>query len=284
MPESPAMGDLAADTEPQPDGDGRYRVRLSADWEIWGPMGGYISAIALRAAGAEATLPRPASISVHYLGVATFDEVQLMVEPLRAGRSAESLRVTMRQDDRPILEALVCTIADVEGLEHDVAVAPDVPGPDGLRSTSELTSEPPPFAFWENFEARPLAWRDDWPPPGPEDPVWQEWLRFVTPTTSEDPWVDAARSVLLVDLPSWPSASRAHAYKWPERQEWVAPSLDLYVALHQSAAGDPWLLIDGVSPIATDGLIGWNARLWSSDRRLIASGGGQALCRRVRQP
>ena len=38
------------------------RRRLSADWEIWGPMGGYVAACALRAAGASteqlATRPR----------------------------------------------------------------------------------------------------------------------------------------------------------------------------------------------------------------------------------
>ena len=46
------MGDLAADTAVEPLGDGRYRASVSRDWEIWGPMGGYIASIALRAAGA----------------------------------------------------------------------------------------------------------------------------------------------------------------------------------------------------------------------------------------
>jgi acyl-CoA thioesterase-2 len=87
--------------------------------------------------------------------------------------------------------------------------------------------------------------------------------------------------VLLADLPSWPSASRHHSWKWADGPDWVAPSLDLYVAFHQAAPQDPWLLIDGAAPIAAEGLIGWNCRLWSSDRTLVASGGGQALCRRV---
>ena len=64
----------------------------------------------------------------------------------------------------------------------------------------------------------------------------------------------------------------------------MAPSLDLYASFHQFVPDDPWLLIDGAAPIATDGLIGWNGRLWSSDFKLIASGGGQALCRRVPSP
>ena len=46
------MGDLANDTAIQPRGDGCYAASLSADWEIWGPMGGYVAACALRAAAA----------------------------------------------------------------------------------------------------------------------------------------------------------------------------------------------------------------------------------------
>ena len=46
------MGDLAADTAVTEVGEGRYTARLSRDWEIWGPMGGYVAATALRAAGA----------------------------------------------------------------------------------------------------------------------------------------------------------------------------------------------------------------------------------------
>jgi len=87
--------------------------------------------------------------------------------------------------------------------------------------------------------------------------------------------------VVLIDVVSWPSASQHHAWKWPNGQEWIAPSLDLYVAFHDPQPKEEWLLIDGHSPIAADGLIGWTGRLWSESRRLIASGGGQLLCRRV---
>ena len=276
------MGDLAVDTAVEALGDGRYSARLSRDWEIWGPMGGYVAAVALRAAGAESTFPKPASFFCHYLGVAAFDVVDLTVTRIRTGRTAESLRVSMTQGDRPILDATVSTVAGGEGLEHEITAPPVVPGPDGLLDLATLAEgQEPPFPFWRNFEARPIEWRRDWPPPGPEDPVWQQWERFVPTSTFADPWVDAARTVLLVDLPSWPSAYQHHAWRFPERQEWIAPSLDLYVAFHQAVPDDPWLLIDGHAPIAAGGLIGWTGRLWSSDRKLVASGGGQALCRRV---
>ena len=69
------MGDLAVDTAVTRTGEGRYTASLSADWEIWGPMGGYIASVALRAAGAESPFARPASFFCQYLGVAGFDTV-----------------------------------------------------------------------------------------------------------------------------------------------------------------------------------------------------------------
>lgn len=280
------MGDLGVDTAVTNVGDGRYTAVLSREWEIWGPMGGYVAAVALRAAGAESQFERPASFFCHYLTVGRFEEVQIEVTKLRSGRTAESLRVLVRQGDRDVMDATVSTIADVPGVEHEITEPPDVPGPEGLKNMAELMAEVdpeggPPFPFWRNFEPRPTAWKHEWPPDGPEPPVWQQWERFEPMPDVSDPWIDWARVVLLVDLPSWPSGSMPHAYKWRNGPEWMAPSLDLYVAFHQSPKGDPWLLIDGHSPIATDGMLGWNARLWSSDRRLLASGGGQALCRRV---
>ncbi len=97
--------------------------------------------------------------------------------------------------------------------------------------------------------------------------------------TFSDPWVDACRSLILVDLQSWPSASRAHA----PGHEFIAPSLDLYVAFHDPRPDSEWLLADGCSPIAQDGLMAWNGRLWAEDGALVATGAGQMLCRRVRQ-
>jgi acyl-CoA thioesterase II len=275
------MGDLAVDTAVE-GGDGQYTALPVDEWEIWGPEGGYIASFALRAAGRESSFPRPASFFCHYLGVARFEPIELTVSKLRSGRTAESLRVTVTQDGRPILDATVWTVADsVDGISHDLSSAPEVPGPDGVENLEELfaaigTAEPPPFPFWNNFEARPLDFRVDWPPAEPLEPVWREWLRFLPTSTFDDPWVDACRALIVVDVVSWPAAHRHHAWKQPP---FIAPSMDLYVAFHEPAAADPWLLADGHSAVAGDGLVNWTGRLWSSERRLVASGMGQLLCR-----
>jgi acyl-CoA thioesterase-2 len=274
------MGDLANDTAIQPRGDGCYAASLSADWEIWGPMGGYVAACALRAAGASTEQARPAAFSCHYLGVARFGPVDLRVETRKSGRTATSQRVEVSQEGRPILDAMVWSVDDVEGLEHDETSSPDVPDPDQLPDIRALLPDDaePPFPFWYNLEAKPIEFEGEWPPPGPRPARWQEWLRFTPTATFEDPWVDAARCVILVDLPSWPSAHRPHAWKQPP---FMAPTLDLNVAFHRPTSGRDWLLCDGAAPLSTGGLFGWTARVWSTGGQLHASGGGQCLYRRL---
>ena len=83
------MGDLGKDTAVS-GGDGNYTSVLSRDWEIWGPMGGYVAACALRAAGAASEHPRPAAFSCHYFNVARFEPVDLRVETRRTGDRSNS--------------------------------------------------------------------------------------------------------------------------------------------------------------------------------------------------
>jgi acyl-CoA thioesterase-2 len=273
------MGNLGTDTAVEQLDEHRYRATLDKDWEIWGPMGGYAASVALRAVGAESPYPRPASFTCHYLSVAAFEDVEIVVTPLRTSRVAGSYRAEVTQADRRILEATVWAIADdAPGLEHDEALPPNVEGPDGLKNMQELWTDvpdaKPPFKFWENFECRPLEFHPDWPPPGPLPAVWQQWIRFLE-GDYDDAWIDACRSLVLVDVQSWPAAHRPHAHL---EHGMYAPSLDLYVALHRRPTTD-WLLTDGVSPVGEGGLLGWSGRLWDANRNLISSGGGQLICR-----
>jgi acyl-CoA thioesterase-2 len=270
------MGDLAADTAVE-GSDGRYRAVLSRDWEIWGPNGGYVAAVALRAVGAATPLRRPASFTCHFLSVASFDVVDIEVTPLREAKRAASWRVSITQQDRPILAGIAWVIGDVPGIEHDVSQMPNVPPPAALKPIEELAGPDvyaPRYAFWRNLETRPIDWVP-WEQRPPRPPVWQEWYRFRPRATFEDPFVDAARSVILVDTMLWPAACQPYVNDTP----YVAPSLDVTVHFHRSAPESEWLLCDATASIAADGLIGGRASVWSADGQLVASGGGQLLCR-----
>jgi acyl-CoA thioesterase-2 len=213
------------------------------------------------------------------LSVAEFDVVDLQVTTLRAAKRAESLRVTMTQKGRPILEATAWVIGDADGLEHDVATMPEVSPPSALKPLHELV--PPEqlaqrFRFWSNLESRPLDFV-----PGAERPIgapaWREWYRFRPRATFDDPFVDAARSLLLIDTMGWPAASVAH----PRDSGYVAPSLDVNAHFHRLDSDEEWLLADAVAPVATNGLIGAQGKVWSAGGQLLASGSCQMLCRPV---
>ncbi|HEX7167743.1 MAG TPA: thioesterase family protein [Acidimicrobiales bacterium] len=277
------MGNLAEDTAVE-GADGRYTATFGSDWNIWGPNGGYVAAVALRAAGVHSEFPRPASILCHYLGVAAFEPVDIEVVSLRKAKRAESVRVSIRQGGNPIAEAMVWCIADeMAGLVHDAATTPDVPPPSQLKSMRQHLEEngveqPQSFIFWDNFDDRLPAWMpwEEWANREVLEPHVNRWLRFKPQATFDDPFVDACRSVILIDTFQWPAAVGAHR---PDSLTYVAPSLDLAVSLHDLDPSSEWLLVDAVSPIARDGLVGGQASVWSESGKLLASGGQQMLCR-----
>ena len=128
------MGDLEVDTRLD-GGDGHWTAQLDPSWAIWGPCGGYIAAVLLRAVGAHSAFPRPATLSVNFLGVARFEPVDLHAETLQAGKRSQAIRVSMTQDGRPISHAVSWTVAEPDGrdgIAYDWTEPPDVPGPEGL--------------------------------------------------------------------------------------------------------------------------------------------------------
>jgi acyl-CoA thioesterase II len=275
------MGDLDKDTAVA-GGDGRYTATPSADWAIWGPNGGYIASIALRAAMAESGFERPASLTCQYLRAAKFEEVELEVTSLRQTRRAECLRVSMTQQGERILEAQVWSVAELDGIEHQHAPPSDPNPPEATPTILEQFAihgieDPgqPPFPFWLNFESRPLDFIVDWENRPAGEPVAGGWYRYEpTATFPDDPVIDACRSLILADTFTWPAVTRAHTGQLP----WIAPSLDLAVQFHHDVRDQPWLLVRGEAPIAHGGTIACTSRVWGADGRLAATGSGALLC------
>lgn len=282
------MGALGEDTAVEAaDGEGRFTHRLRGAWRLWGPNGGYIASVALRAAGACTPLARPASISCLFLGVASYDEktVDIEVISLRRTKRSDALRVSITQGDNRILEAHVWAVADgMSGLEHDDTQMPDVPLPRELKTFEELDPNTPPNHFWDNFDGKPVEWipPDAWPPPPPVAPRAQQWMRYRPEALyPDDPWIDAARAVILLDTYQWPAAHRAHVHRGPDEPAFIAPNMDQNIHFHQAAPLSEWLLIDAHGPIATGGLMAGESRVWSEDRKLVASARSNLMCREV---
>ena len=111
--------------------------------------------------------------------------------------------------------------------------------------------------FWDNFDQRLLEWSTEWPPPDPLPPTWRTWVRSQPTATFDDPWVDAARSLIVLDVGSWPAGSRPHMYLDPP---YIAPSLDLYASFQYPGVTSDWLLLDAHSPVAHGGLLSWTGQ------------------------
>lgn len=266
------MGDFLADTAVA-GASGRYRARLSPEWEVWGPLGGYVAAIALRAIGAESPLRRPASFSCLFLAVGRFDDVELEVRTLRRGRRSHALQVEMSQEGRGILQATGWVVEEgLSGFEHDHSAMPDVPAAEELRSYSELAENYDEwYPVWRSIDGRPVVWSEE-----PGLPIWHTWMRLRETPKLDDPFLEAARSLCWMDLMMWNAATPPHL-PWPVSH--VAPNLDLSVLFHDAAPDDEWLLCDAHAPVGRQGLVGCNGRVWTPSGRLLASGTSNLLCR-----
>jgi acyl-CoA thioesterase len=251
---------------------GHYRARLKEEWAVWGPNGGYRAAIALRAIGAEAGLPRPASFHCKFLAGGRFAPVDLEVVPLVRRKRAEAWRCSMSQDGEPLLETTAWVVdAGLAGYEHLDATMPEVRGPEDLQGYQDLADNYDEwYPIWRSMEGRPVDWGRDTGPPR-----WHTWLRFFDTPPLDEPFLEASRTVMWMDTLPWNALIAPHS--WPHR--YLAPNLDLSVQFHQFAPDAEWTLCDGFCPVARDGLGGCTGRLWTSDGRLVASGASQLLCR-----
>lgn len=268
------MGALQTDTAIVRDGE-RLTATLSRDWNIWGPNGGYVSAIALRAAGA--VVPpdhRPATISVQYVSPGAFEGADCQVAVVKKGRNAWLLNVALAQNGRTFLQAQVWTTNKADGPSLAEAVKPSAPAPAGLKNVAEHLGPERALTmsgFWSNIECRPLEfipWEDRQPGPA----TLREWHRFIG-FMNGDAFLDACRPLILIDTLIWPT----HARGVGRPPDYVAPSLELTVWFHDRCGDGDWLFVDAAADFAAGGLIHGGARIWSEDGRLLATGGSNLL-------
>jgi acyl-CoA thioesterase len=90
-----------------PAGEG-FTVSIDPAWTIGSrPNGGYLLALATRAALAVSEQPHPLAVSAHFVAPPSPGPAALEVRRLHSGRSLANLRVTLSQEGQPRLEALV---------------------------------------------------------------------------------------------------------------------------------------------------------------------------------
>lgn len=277
------MADLDADTRLVPDGPGCFTAELNPEWNVWGPMGGYLAAMALRAAATATALPVPASLSCHFLAVAYFEPVRLRVERLQRSRRAESVRVTLSQGDRVVLVALVWAHTGTGwGPAAQWREAPAIPPPAELPTLEDSVEAEGGLVMpsWLTcFEVRLGGVHGEGLERPARDPRVFGWTRMRTPLRPDaDGWLDACRAVIAVDLVQFPAVTQGFAAR---ELTFIAPSLDLYVAFHGEPGRGEWLLVSGDGLAAGGGLASARSDVWRADGTLVATATQQMLVRRA---
>jgi acyl-CoA thioesterase len=267
-----SLGDFERDTRPN-GAAGRYTLTLSPAWDVWGPNGGYVAAITLRAMAAESRLPRPAAFHCQFLKPGKYEAAEVLVESLRAGKRSEALRARLVQDGEDLVAASLWMADEgMEGLAHDHVAPFTTAPPAGLRSYAEIYDNYAQwYPYWRSVEARPATEE----PLDAAPPHWSTWLKFVTPCATLDPVLAAARTAFWMDLGPWNAAARPH----PHPRRFLGPNVDLHVQFHRLPREGAWTLVEADAPLAREGLIGTTMRAFSEAGDLIASGGSMLFCK-----
>jgi hypothetical protein len=95
-------------TAVEPDGHGRWRGRIAPEWGLRGrPNGGYLMAIAARAAMAETGRAHPHAVTGSFVRTPSAGQVDIDVETVKSGRQLTQVRCRLRRDAVTVLDTLI---------------------------------------------------------------------------------------------------------------------------------------------------------------------------------
>lgn len=137
MPDEGQQHDFAAATAVHAAGEGRFTATIDAGWGNRGkPNGGYLMAIAARAALTAADAPHPLAVTASFLRSPDAGETEIDVEVLKSGRQATHVRSTVIQHGQAVVDTLI-VVGQVPLDPADAAAGP---------SWSRIP-DPPPAPF-----------------------------------------------------------------------------------------------------------------------------------------
>ncbi|MEL7737110.1 acyl-CoA thioesterase II [Citromicrobium bathyomarinum] len=209
------------------------------------------------------------------------------------GRSFSNRRVVASQGGTPILNLTASFQRAEEGLSHQAAPMPDVPGPEDLPTDDEVRAKALE-AFGEKMSdaqralmmrPRPIEMRSSgrqhWLNPEPREPHSFSWFRLVAPLP-DDPAIHRAVIAYASDYTLLGTAVLPHGLSWM-RGELISASLDHAIWFHAPARADEWLLYETDSPWSGSGR-GYNrGRIFTRDGVLVASVAQEGMIREARR-
>lgn len=255
--------------------DGALVAEVCPAWEgaPQTPNGGYLAAIALRAAGLVHPELRPASLHCTFLNRANYGRAEVQLSELRASSKAVCLHVALVQASVPVLHATVwLTAASAVGYDFQSGQLPDTRSPDSCRNMLEGPIAP----CWNTVEFRSPS--EDPVARGPSEPFFRGWHRFKQEEGADDAFLSAGRLLFLADMRAFGPVVCQQGKNFFELPHFAA-TLDLHGQFFESSGPDSWLLMDAQVDAARAACLGSRVEAWSEQGRRLASFSVTNLCR-----
>ncbi len=247
-----------------------WQATLSPEWQVQGPQGGYVAAVALRAMAAAVEEGFvPVSLTGQFLTSATAGPAELETTLLRQGRNAAFTTSTVNQEGRARLGASACFFRPNDGPNLLKLTPPELPPPEACKPMPISNPSGQRFSFHENL--RMLV-----PPSGEPYKSRNEfvfWVRYCEQTWGDDPLINAAALIPLLDMAVFPASYQAI----PTLRG--AVSLDLTIHWHNRQTGDTWIGMRGRCQHAGGGILNGWAEAWTPEGVLLATGTQQVVIR-----
>ena len=251
------MSGFGEATAVRPVGEGRYAAELDGGYVIGEALnGGYLMAVLVRAAVAASPHEHPVSTAANFHRVVRPGPARIVVEPRKEGRTAASALVSLVQDGRPAVDALITTGTLDGAAEPGYAAAPPAVMPE-LADCTDFQPADGTRGFADRvdmrFDRSTMGWLDGQPSGRPEI---RAWFRL-----RDDHPPDACSLALTVDaLP--PVTLNLGARGW-------APTVEL--TWHMRAVPEPgWLAVHGTGRLLSGGWFDEEVEVWDTAGRLVA--------------
>jgi acyl-CoA thioesterase-2 len=252
--------------------EGGWQTTLSPDWQVTGPQGGYVAAIALRAmAGLVQPGFVPVALTAQYLTAAASGPAEVGVILLRQGRSAAFTTATVHQGERMELGASASFFHPVDGPTRLALTPPAVPPPEACIPMIAPAPPGPRFSFHDNYELLIPEWTDN---QADDSDDFIFWGRYKVQNWGNDLLVQAASLIPLLDMAVFPASFRSIP-GFPG-----AVTLDLTVHWHSHPPSQTWLLLRGRCQHASSGMLNGWAEAWTPEGHLLATAAQQAVLRK----
>ncbi|WP_370544975.1 acyl-CoA thioesterase [Herbiconiux sp. VKM Ac-1786] len=209
-------------------------------------------------------------------------DITFAVDRIHDGRSFTTRRAQAYQNGVPILSAILSFQTADSGLEHQIEMPTDLPGPDELPSAVEVLSavDHPVARTWAReraFDMRHVPNPIYFSVEGEREARQAVWIRSLG-ALPDDPDLHRAALVYASDYTILEPVMRRHGVSWA-RPDLKMASLDHAMWWHRFARADEWLLYTQSSPSASGGRGLALGRIYDLGGRLIASVAQEGMVR-----